>query len=1188
MKTIAISVRDKVAVTMDETQYICGNSDFIVKFDFDAEWDEFDVKTVRFSKDNRKYIDVVLQGNECPVPIIYNTNKIMVGVFAGDLHTSTPAIIPAQKSILCRDGSPEAPSEDVYAQIMEQIKGFLKEETDPTVPAWAKQPQKPSYNKSEVGLGNVDNVKQYSADNPPPYPVTSVNGKTGEVKLGAADVGARPDTWMPTATEVGALPAGTKIPAKTSDITNDSGFITKAVSDLANYYLKSETLTKAEINALVSTIPKFSIQVVSALPTSEISTTTVYLVAEDSADGNLYTEYIYVDGWEILGSQRVDLTGYATEVFVKDYAQPKGDYALKTEIPNVPVKSVNGKTGEVKLSANDVGADPSGTAATHNTDTNAHADIRKQISQLFSAKADVITPQQFGAEADGVTDDTAAINAAIEAAGDGGTVFFPEGTYLVSSSMDSGLAESERYIAVKVYEKQNMTLKLSPGAHIKHKAFTKDELISAGTTRYYVIGIIKSSNIQVIGGKIEGEAAEHTYHTYQDDGTYSRTHGYGINIYSSNDVTVRDCEIFNCYGDSIHVSIMSGSEKSKNATIENCKIHDSIRLGIGVCGADNLIIRDCEIYDIAGASPQSGIDFEPDYVSNINLDCIVENCRIYDCAAYAIINTKANKGTKIRNCQLYGKIISTEDDTYPVEYTNCDILWYQSSNGHRNILHNCRMASCSMYELGDDFYDCIFDPDLFNHAVDGYGATVTSLIEAGPNVTEESLARFYRCEFVANNSGGYASNFYLWRNNGTIGSVLLDGCRFMLGLHAHQGVRIATLADIDIARCIFTTAETAYPKQFIELNAPGLLRLKDNVIDIRALTSYSGYSSLVRLYTKNTHIEGNQILAATKVCTYPISQTFVGDAGEMYVLRNYMPMWDTLGSLASATATKFLSAGNIIASTQSEVVFTAEDKAKLDGIGDELLNAGFITEEDAKGYTDLKVTELAAQGVQQTPLFANNIEECTDTAKVYVLPDGNIYGYILTVTEGGLAYTNLLPSATDASGNVYNGTGFKLGVRLSGSAGTETSATSETFGTSGYIPVSIGDTVRIENYYAPTGIASYMISYAATDKTKLIHQTFTAYASQDKWVSGSWWTVKDGVTTVEITEALFGATTGFIRFSGAITAETIVTVNQEIDDTPIQIKDYAWGSTGHAFVPADYEDRILALEAKIAELEGGE
>lgn len=58
------------------------------------------------------------------------------------------------------------------------------------VPSWAKEPTKPSYNKSEVGLGNVDNVQQYSPENPPPYPVISVNGKLGVVKLSAPDVGA--------------------------------------------------------------------------------------------------------------------------------------------------------------------------------------------------------------------------------------------------------------------------------------------------------------------------------------------------------------------------------------------------------------------------------------------------------------------------------------------------------------------------------------------------------------------------------------------------------------------------------------------------------------------------------------------------------------------------------------------------------------------------------------------------------------------------------------------------------------------------------------------------------------------------------------------------------------------------------------------------------------------------------------
>jgi hypothetical protein len=214
---------------------------------------------------------------------------------------------------------------------LDNDKGYLTgySETDPTVPSWAKQNTKPSYSKSEVGLPNVDNVKQYSVSNPPPYPVTSVNGQAGDVILGAGDVGA--------------MPAGTKIPAKTSDIANDSGFITKAVSDLANYYTKSQTFTREEINAKISAIPKFAISVVSSLPTSNISVTTVYLVGGGSGN-DLYTEYIYANGkWEILGAQTVDLTGYATEMWVNTQL---ADYLKQSELN----AAINSALAEAKAS----------------------------------------------------------------------------------------------------------------------------------------------------------------------------------------------------------------------------------------------------------------------------------------------------------------------------------------------------------------------------------------------------------------------------------------------------------------------------------------------------------------------------------------------------------------------------------------------------------------------------------------------------------------------------------------------------------------------------------------------------------------------------------------------------------------------------------------------------------------------
>ena len=45
-----------------------------------------------------------------------------------------------------------------------------------------------SVSKSDVGLGNVANERQYSSANPPPYPVTSVNGKTGAVTVPSVNV----------------------------------------------------------------------------------------------------------------------------------------------------------------------------------------------------------------------------------------------------------------------------------------------------------------------------------------------------------------------------------------------------------------------------------------------------------------------------------------------------------------------------------------------------------------------------------------------------------------------------------------------------------------------------------------------------------------------------------------------------------------------------------------------------------------------------------------------------------------------------------------------------------------------------------------------------------------------------------------------------------------------------------------
>lgn len=122
---ISISVRDKIARRINDQVYVCGNNDFVIDFDFDAQWNQHEYKTARFISDDGTYVDQVFSGSQCPVPVLSDTHSFKVGVFAGNLHTTTSAYVPAKKSILCASGAPSKPPDDVYAQIMDVLNGVI-------------------------------------------------------------------------------------------------------------------------------------------------------------------------------------------------------------------------------------------------------------------------------------------------------------------------------------------------------------------------------------------------------------------------------------------------------------------------------------------------------------------------------------------------------------------------------------------------------------------------------------------------------------------------------------------------------------------------------------------------------------------------------------------------------------------------------------------------------------------------------------------------------------------------------------------------------------------------------------------------------------------------------------------------------------------------------------------------------
>lgn len=170
MPDISITVTDKRPVCTAGTTIVCDNSDYIVHWDLDAEWSAYDTKTMRVIYMDSTYADTVFTGDSVALPPVPVPGCVQIGLYAGDIHTSRMALLRALSSVRSASGAPANPTPDVYDQLMELIKGmggvdpddiakavadYLAahpiEETDPTVPEWAKAKTKPTYSAADVG-----------------------------------------------------------------------------------------------------------------------------------------------------------------------------------------------------------------------------------------------------------------------------------------------------------------------------------------------------------------------------------------------------------------------------------------------------------------------------------------------------------------------------------------------------------------------------------------------------------------------------------------------------------------------------------------------------------------------------------------------------------------------------------------------------------------------------------------------------------------------------------------------------------------------------------------------------------------------------------------------------------------------------------------------------------------------------
>ena len=97
-----------------------------------------------------------------------------------------------------------------------------------------------------------------------------------------------------------------EIPTKVSDLDNDEGFIDNTVNDLQNYYKKSETYTKQEVDGKVSSVYKYkgSVATYQDLPSTSLTIGDVYNV-ESTGDNYAWTGTV----WDKLGGD-IDLSNY--------------------------------------------------------------------------------------------------------------------------------------------------------------------------------------------------------------------------------------------------------------------------------------------------------------------------------------------------------------------------------------------------------------------------------------------------------------------------------------------------------------------------------------------------------------------------------------------------------------------------------------------------------------------------------------------------------------------------------------------------------------------------------------------------------------------------------------------------------------------------------------------------------------
>lgn len=207
----------------------------------------------------------------------------------------------------------------------------------------------------------------------------------------------------------------------------------------------------------------------------------------------------------------------------------------------------------------------------------------------------VVDVKTTGAKGDGLTDDTLAIQAAIDqVGGTGGTVLVPDGTYMIDATRAGGAG---------LDLEADMTIRLSSGAVLK---------VIPNALGGYRLLRIGAPNVAVVGGTLEGDRAAHLGTTGE--------HGMGITISGASSVVIEGVTIKEFWGDAIYVT--SGARR---VSVCDVVTDHNRRQGISIIDVDGMRVTRSTFKNTIGTPPAAGIDFEPNEGNRVN-DVVVSGC----------------------------------------------------------------------------------------------------------------------------------------------------------------------------------------------------------------------------------------------------------------------------------------------------------------------------------------------------------------------------------------------------------------------------------------------------------------------------------------------------------------------------------------------------------------------------------